>query len=182
MWIFRVLAILAGGLILLSAAMPWWKCLVEHSQVGYIGTITIYQFGILDALPEAARDITPPIEVFFGLAFTAVSTTLVIWSTFIRGRKGQLVLGFTGIIYIGYALAAAFLVISPRIEEWGGSLQGYSEVMIKDYGELVQLTTSLEPGYYLACIAGVSCVSLAFFRSVITGKDLMPAVAAPVKI
>jgi hypothetical protein len=176
MWVFRILAGLAGAVMIISTALPWWKCIVEHSQVGYIGTITIYQFGILDALPEAGRDITPPIEVFLGLAYTAVSLTLVMWSTFIQGRKGQLVLGFTGMIYIGYALAAAFLVISPRIEEWGGILQGYSEVMIKDYGELVQLTTSLEPGYYLACTAGILCFILAFFRGIIAGKGFLTAV------
>jgi hypothetical protein len=166
----------ASLIVIASAIFPWWKCIVEHSQVGYIGTIIIYQFGILDALPEAAADITPPHEVFLGLAFIAVTILIMMRSTFLKGMKGQLMLGSAGLAYICYALSAAHLVITPRITELGGTLQGTAEIMIEDYRELVLITTSLENGYYLAYAAGGLAVLLALARGMLIRKSpVMPA-------
>ena len=171
-WIYRLLVGIAGVVMALSAVLPWWKCVVEHSQYGYQATVTIYQYGILDAPMEVAGDITPPIQIFLGISYVAVSIVLMLWSTFLQKRKGQLVLGGVGLAYIFYALAAAYIVITPRMAEMGGTLQGYSEIMIPDYGEIVLITTALQRGYYLAYIAGILSIILSLTRDYISGRDL----------
>jgi len=173
LWLFRALVLIAAAVTVFSAVLPWWECVVEHSQYGYQATVTIYQFGILDAPMEVVGDITPPVLVFLGMAYVAAIIVLMFWSTFLQGKKGQLVLGGAGTAYVAYALAAAFLVITPRVAELGGVLQGYSEIMIPDYGEIVLITTTLQSGYYLAYFAGILSIALALTRSLILGKDSM---------
>ncbi len=170
-WLFRALVGLAAALFVVSVALPWWTCEAYHSQYGFQGRVIIYQFGILSAPIEVAGDITPRVQVFLALAFVAVSIALMVWSAFLHGRRATLILAGVGLAYTGYALAAAYLVITPRIEELGGLLQGYSEIMIQPVGELVTITTALQPGYYLACAAGALTFLLALGRGVITGRS-----------
>ncbi len=173
-WIFRVLVAAAAALMIASAVMPWWTCIVEHSQYGYQATVVIHQYGIIDAPLEVAGDITPPFQIFLGKAYIVVCVLLVLWCTFWRRKWGQLVMAFVGLSYIGYALAAAYLVIGERVAELGGMLEGYSEIMIQDVGELVNITTALQRGYYLAYVAGGLMVVLALLWPLITEWLAMP--------
>ena len=144
--------------------MPWWSCIVEHSQYGYQATVYIHQFGILKAPMEVVQDITPPLEVFLALAYIVLCAVLVIWSSFVKSPKASFVPAVVGLSYISYVWVAANVVIAGRMAELGGELQGYSEVIIEPYLEPIILKTSLLPGYYLAYISGALYICLAVFR------------------
>jgi hypothetical protein len=169
-WFFRGLVAIAAALMVVSVIMPWWTCIIEHSQYGYQGTITIYQYGIPNAPLEIAGDITPLYQTLLALTYIMVSVGLMIWSTRLETRKGQLLLGGIGLSFIVYAAVAAFVVIAQRVADFGGVLQGYSEIRAVAYQEPVIITTSLRFGYYLAYAAGGMCLVLALLQNVILDR------------
>ncbi len=159
-----------------SAGLPWWTCVVEHSQYGYQATVTIYQFGILKAPMEVAGDITPPLEVFLALAYIAVCTVLLVWSSFAKHLKMAVIPAIVGLSYIAYAWVAANVVIAGRMAELGGKVQGYSEVIMEPYLEPIILTTSLQPAYYLAYAVGIFCVCLSIIHLFVFRQKLSPGI------
>ena len=169
-WLFRGLVAIAAGLMIASAISTWWTCDVFTPYMGDMGTIKIYQYGLLHAPPEIEEDITPFYQTVLAWVYIAVSVGLMLYSTWLRGRKGRLLLGGIGLIYIAYAAIAAFIVISGRIADFGGVLQGYTEFNYEILSEAVELTTSLRFGYYLAYVAGGACLVLALLRNIIVGK------------
>lgn len=173
-WLFRGLVATAAGLIVASAVMPWWTGEAEFDYFYSFYTVDIYQYGILTAPIWIAEDITPLYQTVLAWIYIAASVGLILWSTWLKGRKGQLILGGIGLIYIAYAAIAAFAVIADRLADLGGSLQGYSGINV-GVGEYIFLYATLRFGYYLAYVAGGMCLVLALLRNIIVGRPKISA-------
>ena len=127
----------------------------------------------LDNLPEAAKylaaDVTPFYQTVLAWIYVVVSIGLILYSTWLKGRKGRWLLGGVGLIYIAYATIAVIWVAN-RTGDFGMGipLQGYG--LIIEGGRRVDVDTSLQFGYYLTYIVGFMCIALALFRNIIAGK------------
>ena len=166
-WLFRGLVAIAAALMLASAILPWWTAQVVPEAIGVSPsfTITIYQYGI-PSNPgveyASAEDITPLYQTVLALIYIGVSVGLMLYSTWLKGRKGWWVLGGIGLIYIGYAAIAAFIVIANRIGDFGIPLQGTTSIMWG--GQKANIYADLRVGYWLAYATGLMCIALAIVR------------------
>ncbi|MFC1846454.1 hypothetical protein ACFLYS_00135 [Chloroflexota bacterium] len=179
-WLFRILAAVAAGLMITSFIMPWWTANFEHFTESHPEAIRIYAHGLQHSLGDYSyfvySDITPQYQTILAWAFLAVSAGLILFSIWLKGNKGRWLLGGVGLIYIAYTAIAAFVVISGRLSEFGISLQGWSTIEIIVEGteaisdQIISVLANLRFGYYLAYIAGAICILSALFRNIITGK------------
>ena len=99
--------------------------------------------------------------------YLAASAGLILFSTWLKGRKGQFLLGGIGAIYIAYAAIAVFIVIANRIADFGVPLQGQAVYFDQVF---VLIDTRLLFGYNLTYAAGGMCIVLALLRDTIIGK------------
>jgi hypothetical protein len=154
-----------------SSILPWWTASVYDRKV------QIFQWGLRHDLEQLASylepDTTPFYQTVFAWIFIAVSVGLILYSTFLKGRKGKWLIGSIGLIYIAYVLIAVFAVISNRIVEYDLPLQGQHTIV--EGGFKLIIDTDLRFGYYLAYVAGGLCIALAFLRNIITGKPKFDA-------
>jgi ABC-type Fe3+-siderophore transport system permease subunit len=104
------------------------------------------------------------------LVYVFICCVISIVSTRKNTLTNRVILAGIGVSYIGYALAAAYLVIANRVADFGGVLQGYSEGFIEVYREPLLLTTELKTGYYLAYLVGAIYILSAVLRPLITGR------------
>jgi len=177
-WLFRVLLAIAAGLMIASFTMPWWIAEITHEiMVGLHGIIEVYSYGLSHNLVELAdylsADVTPVYQTVLAWVYLAVSAGLILFSTWLKGRKGRWLLGGIGLIYIAYAAIAAFVVIANRTGDLGILLQGQSTLQGGGgFGEqTILISTGLQFGYYLAYAAGGLCITLALLRDIIVGKS-----------
>lgn len=126
-WLFRLLIIALCGLIIWAFTKPWWIGGIE-SYYGITGTVKIYGWGIPHTGGavgnEIADDITPLWQTRLAWSFVGISCVTAFASTFLKGLRGQLLLGTVGAGIAAYALTAAFIVIQGRLSEMGINLQG----------------------------------------------------------
>ena len=171
-WLYRGLVSGAAGLMVISFIKPWWIGDLS-GQIGYIGTIKIHAYGFshnLEYLPEyLVADVTPFYQTVLAWVYLVTSVGLILYSTWLRGRKARWLLGGAGFIYIAYA-AIAIIWIAIRTGDIGLGipLQGYGFIL--ERGRRVDIGTSLQFGCYLAYGAGLMCIALALLRNIITGK------------
>ncbi len=178
LWIYRGLVIVAAGLVILTATQPWWIGDVWSYYIGYVGTIEIYQYGLNHYGFDAAgytlhltADETPSYQIVIAWIYIVISIGLILFSAWLKGRKGSWLLGSIGLINIAYALIAVYVVIADRLGDFNISLQGSSWITPEiPIDEPVEIYSSLQFGYYLAYVAGFFCVILALFRNIIVGK------------
>jgi hypothetical protein len=172
-WLYRALVAIACGLMLASFIMPWWTARLSTMPVNVDG-IRIYGWGLRENLhllaQYAASDVTPLYQIILAWIYMAVSIGLVLFSSWVKGRKGALLLGAISLIYIAYVLTAVFFVISRRLEHLSIPLQGIASFI--GQGKTLYIYTRLQHGYYLAYIAGGICFLLALTRNIITGKPI----------
>ncbi|MDD4230519.1 MAG: hypothetical protein PHG45_03920 [Dehalococcoidales bacterium] len=174
-WIYRSLVVVVAGLTLLSAIQPWWTGDVSSDFIGYVGTIEIYPYGLshhgFDLAGYAfhlTADETPFYQTVIAWIYIITSIGIILLSAWIKGRKGSWLLGSIGFINIAYALIAVYIVIARRLNDFNISLQGYSLITTEiPVNEPVEIYSSLQFGYYLACVAGLLCVIFALFRNLI---------------
>lgn len=167
-WIYRALAILLCGFMLLSFILPWWSA--DVSVVSEPGAIRLYGWGLRHNLTQyiqfIAQDETPFYQTVLAWAYLALSILLIALGTWLKGKKGAVLTSVAGAGYLAYALVALFGVISPRLKETGLVLQGQAvkTVLVKS----VVITSSLQRGYYLACAVGAACILLGLIRLILT--------------
>jgi hypothetical protein len=172
-WLYRGIVALAIILMIVSFAMPWWS--VHISEVPFKDAVTIYGYGFRHNLVElrtyVVEDETPLYQTILAWVYVALSAALILFSTWLKGIKGQLLLGCIGIFYIAYAVVAIFVVTAGRIADFNISLSGSSS-MIYHYviDVVVGYNAGLRLGYYLAYAAGGMCLLLALIRNFITGS------------
>lgn len=172
LWLFRGLVAIIAGLMIASFIMPWWI-----ADFGGGHTVNIYGYGLSHNLEELASyvagDITPFYQTVLAWIYLTASVGLILFSTWLRGRKGQLLLGGIGLIHIAYVAIAVFVVISGRLADFDISLQGWSTL-----GESIMTAsvyTTLRFGYYLTYVAGGMCIALALLRDIIVGRPNLSA-------
>jgi hypothetical protein len=164
---------LAAVLMMVSFAMPWWS--VHISEVPFKDAVTIYGYGFRHNLVElrtyVVGDETPLYQTVLAWVYVALSAVLMLFSTWLKGAKGRILLGCIGLSYIAYAVVAIFVVTAGRIADFNISLLGSSS-MIYHYviDVVVGYDAGLRPGYYLAYAAGGMCLLLAVVRNFITGS------------
>ncbi|MFC1846474.1 hypothetical protein ACFLYS_00235 [Chloroflexota bacterium] len=175
-WFFRFLVAVAASLMILSFAMPWWTVdLMVPEHVVPPDTIRIYGFGLqhdlVELRPFIEADETPFYQTVLAWVFVGVSVSLILFSTWLKGRKSNFLLGGFGLIYILYVFIAIYVVIAGRIDDFGIALTGWSsQTYTQDFDVSVTHFASFEPGYYLAYAAGGLCLFFAILRNRIIGK------------
>ena len=176
LWSFRLLVLVAAYLMVRSFIMPWWTAYIDHPVGGRVGEIEIYAYGLRHTLVQYAswlvNDETPFYQTLLAWVYLAASVGLTLYSTWLKGRKGQFLLGGIGLIYIAYAAIAVFVVIANRTADFGISLQGWSPLMVEVEGveDWVDINASLPFGSFLAYAAGGTTVVLALLRGIIVGR------------
>jgi hypothetical protein len=176
-WLYRMLVLIAGVLMVISALLPWWKAQIWHYELGTPWNITIYQWGIPrgEAPSELASfgDFTPAYQMVLAWVYVAASIGLMLWSTWLKGKKGQLLMAAVGLIFAAYAATAAYVVIANRVADFGGTLTGPSLISVpqQDVSDVkLNLTGKLQTGWYLAYITAGVTILLALLRRIIAGK------------
>ena len=170
-WLFRVLVATACGLMIWGFTQPFWAGLVESP--GITGSVVIYGWGIPETAGsigyQIADDITPLYQIRLAWAFMGIICLLALLSTFLKGLKGQLLLGAVGIGTLAYALVAIFVVIKERLTEMGIALQG--ETFLGG-GLRLTIQSDIEQGFYIMVICASALIILAALRFLIAGKAL----------
>ena len=169
-WLLQAFIGIVIALMIVSFIGPWWVAYIESSPnlASVVNvTINLYQWGIPVGMESEyySTDLTPFYQIILARIFLGASILLALFSSWLKGKKGQLLLGLIGISWIGYALGALYL-ISTRTAEYGISMQG--TVTLDTFPVII--TSSLQSGYYIAYAAGFLCLVLVFTRNRITGN------------
>ena len=171
-WLFRLIVAVVCSIMIWSFTIPWWTARITSvSPVGErFYQLNIYGWGIpsptdINLVQYIAQDVTPIYQTYLAWAYVGISITAALVSTYLKGKKGQLLLGISGIGLVVYALVAAFMVIATRLNELGIAFQGTSSY------QSAHILSSLRFGFYLACITGSLFIVLAFVRNIIVGKS-----------
>jgi hypothetical protein len=164
-WLFRILVVIAAVTMGVSFIMPWWIAKFADGPA-----INIYGWGLRHNLVQLAdyvrQDVTPFYKTVLAWVYMAASIMLISLSTFIRRKASAFMLGSLGIIYITYALIAAFVVIANRVTDLSIRFQGITNLMVGQT-EFILVHTSLQPGFYLALATGAFIILLAIIRFVL---------------
>lgn len=170
-WLFRGLVAVAAGLMIGSFSVPWWAA--NMPDIAFIDPVRVYGYGfehdLVELAPYVAMDVTPFYQTVLAWVYIAASVGLVLYSTWLRGRKAKWLLGGVGLTYIAYA-AIAVIWVAIRTGDFAMSLQGHSLVQ----GE-IDAYASLRFGYYLAYAAGGLFLVLALLRNIIVGRPKISA-------
>jgi hypothetical protein len=154
-WLFRIMVICAGVIMLVSFILPWWTCSFSQTT-----DIRIYGWGLRHNLAQlsayVAQDITPLYQTILAWVYIGLSIVVLISSMFIKRKIAFLLQGIVGLGYIAYALIAVYNVISNRVQQYSILLQGRTSM-----GSGLNLQSSIQPGFYLALAAGGLIVLLA---------------------
>jgi hypothetical protein len=164
--------ILIATLILISFSMPWWITDGIASSGRFY--IKIYGFGLhhnmVSLADYIAADETPTYQTIIAWIYISISALLVLASIWLRGKRSTLLPCLVGLGYITYALTSMFGVIAKRLQSFEISLQGITATGIyKQVG--ISFDSSIQPGFYLALVAGLLCIILALAQNKITGKN-----------
>jgi len=172
-WVFRVLVLIVAAIMVASFVKPWWTCKIhsmwEEQDIGK--ALEIYAWGfrpdVLVLRSYVDGDVTPLRMVRMAWGYLAVSVLLALVSTWLKGRKGRLLLALVGLVYIGYAVAGILWIKQRTWEGFGINLQGFT--YLSDIG-VIEVFARVMSSYYLAPISGVLFVLLALLRDVIVGR------------
>jgi hypothetical protein len=175
MWLFRGLVIAAIALMIISFSRPWWVATFTSSLSYDMTAVNIYGWGLRHSLAllssYVVKDATPYYQTILAWVYIGISGCLAFFSTWLKGKKGQLILGSIGVIYIVYAVITVFVVISHRVSYYLIPLQGTTQMILVSQADVIAVHSSLQAGYYLAYASGVMLIILAMFRSISGGKN-----------
>ena len=183
-WVFRVLVLAAGGLLLYTWFLPWWQAYIEELKEiaiiirpwafdKFVPPDMVYLIaGVEDAMPAW-------FFTFMWVYLGAVVLALLV-SLFVSSAKGinigrfrislpTALIGAAGLSYIGVVIAAVIVISMKAGMFWDAPLQG--KVYVEESMEHASyVMTSLQTGFYLACATGPILVVLAILRRFIVGK------------
>lgn len=166
-WVFRLLVAAVAGFIVFSFISPWWNLDVYEEASSVIAVkdaFTIYGYGSHTNLVQyrnmAVPFLTPRYQVILAFVFLGASILLMLYSTWLKGRKGQLLLGIIGLIYILYPLGA-YLLLRRGVSRFGYLLQGTVPI------QGATVTTYFMPIYFAVYGAALALILLALLRVLI---------------
>ena len=172
-WIYRILVVIACGLMLVSFLLPWWSTgMVVQGFSRQDNAIQVFGYGLKHQLnqlePYILDDVTPFYQNVLAFVYLGVSLAAAAGSILIKGRKGAFLLLLCGLGYLAYMLAAT---ITQRLGDFGIAMQGWST--ISNQVRKVSFESSLGLGYYLAYASSILLTALATLRFFATRPKLI---------
>ncbi|MFC2026999.1 hypothetical protein ACFLUX_03435 [Chloroflexota bacterium] len=186
LWLFRVLVIAAGGLLVTSFLLPWWNCWIYEIGLGE-ASAEIYVTGLwldyealgtyIKYLPGAEMPgwFAPAMWTYLGLGIAALLFSLWVKDRNVRLLKinfnlPKLIIGLVGLSYIVVVVVAVIIAAIRTGDFFNMHLIGYTDVVITPGVEESGVEAGLLSGYWMACAAGPLLVILALLRNKIVGK------------
>jgi hypothetical protein len=181
-WIFGILTLGGAGVLLYTWFQPWWQAYIEELQQNGVvifphamqisGTLRNYPQWLVGA--EMPSWFFPLMWVYLGVCLIALFMSLFFTEEWVGVGKrqfslAQLLIGFAGLAYIIFVVVFP-IVISMRAPDFHGvPLQGSVFISMNEHTESFVVST-LQPGYWIACVVGPFLLALALFRDKIIGK------------
>jgi hypothetical protein len=184
--IFGVLTMAGGGLFLYSWFQPWWGAfIVALKENG----ITIFPYamvvgGGLQDYPQLLEGADMPawffkaMWVYLGLAMGVLVYTLFLSEERVRLGKFklslvQLLVGLVGVSIIIFFVTFVVVVAVRASGFYNAPLQGTVFVHTTEHEGNAEsyVNTSLQIGFWLACVAGPFLTALAVLRDKIVGRS-----------
>ncbi len=181
MLIFRVLVLIGAAMWLASWFMPWWQAFIVYLKQP---ALVIRPWGVDSFLPpEYASSIAgydmPGIFAPFMWTYLVVAMGLLLYGMLVGSRErlgiGKFTLGpagIVGLVGLSYILCVvvALIVMQMRMSGfYNASLFGSIYIAI-DEGHRSYVDTSLQNGFYLACITGPYLVIVSIVHRFLTPK------------
>jgi hypothetical protein len=185
-WLFRVLVLASGGLLLYSWFQPWWSARVmavvgEHHVVIHPFGLEVILEDIYNFIDVAAADIpawvTPVMWAYLAIAIAALlfslwakDKELKLWK--VRFTLPSWTIGIVGFSYIVVAVTM-FIIATMKTADLGIPLIGITETQGFEVleGLSVSIKSDLQLGYWLAYGAGTLLILLALLRNKIIGRS-----------
>lgn len=183
-WIFRVLILIIAGFLIFTFIQPWWTAYIETLE---INAVEVYPYGMVSNIPVEYEylvvgydQVMPGWFTPFMWAYMGLCVLALIFSLFVSSSKkvgfGKLkislpnaLIGIVGISYI-VVIGAALLTISMNAANFFDT-QLIGRVFVSMGGtHSSYVTTDLQTGFWLACIAGPLLIILALLRNKIIGN------------
>jgi hypothetical protein len=189
-WLYRVLILVCGGLMLLSWLQPWWRSDIQEAGMyvqirpwGLENTLGSY-IQYLGSDPNMPAFFAPLMWGYLGIALVVLLIGMFVKDLAVNlGKLGTWLprwlmklplpvwlIGGVGVSFIVFVVTCASIAYF-RTSEFGINLIGQSYITIGDF-ELGTLAISgFQWGYFLACFVGPALVVLSLLRSKIIGKS-----------
>lgn len=178
-WIFRILTIIATGLMLVSWILPWWKCHIMEVNSWMIIRPWALQTTLGEQFSSYIAGSAMP--AFFAPAmwtYLSICVLLLLTSMFVKNKQvslwkvrinlPQMMIGFVGLSYTVVVILMIVVAAIRTGDFYGTHLIGYTHVEI-EYPIETGVNAALSPGYFLACSTAAYCWALAFLRNKILG-------------
>ncbi len=180
-WLFRILVLASGGLMLVSWFMPWWS--IEIYEL-YKDVVVIRPWGLENFIPQAYMHMiegsempgwfAPAMWIYLGLCITAL-----LFAAFVKDRNMRLIgrefnlpkfiIGFVGFSFIVVVVLAVIIAAIRTGDFFDIRLIGDNYIELSE-AEYSGAWAGLLLGYWLACAVGPLLIILAILRNKIRGK------------
>lgn len=195
-WLYRVLVLAAGGILLTSWFLPWWTARVQELHGS--DHVVMHPWGVDVNSPKILTYMPPTVDMnmpdffapamwaYFGLIIVALVFALFaqnkvfsVWK--VRLTLPSLIIGGVGLSYL-VAIITAAVVTTIRLADAGMPLMGKITVVVGSDIGTGTVFSNLGSGYYLAAAAGLLLIILALLRDTITHTELIQTFeSAPAK-
>ncbi len=186
MMIFRVLVLIGAVMWIASWFMPWWQAFIVYLKTP---ALVIRPWGVDSFLPpEYAAEITgydmPGIFAPFMWTYLVVAMGLLLYGMLVGSRErigiGKFTLGpagIVGLVGLSYILCVvvAVIVMQMRMSSFYNAQLFGSIYIAIDEGHRSYVDTSLQNGYYLACVTGPYLVLVSIIHRFLASKRKVQA-------
>ncbi|MDD4876209.1 MAG: hypothetical protein PHQ86_03645 [Dehalococcoidales bacterium] len=181
-WLFRLLIIACGGLLVLSWFLPWWA--IDVYEIGK-NAVVIRPWGLETNLRPADYELiksgempaffAPAMWTYLGLCILGLLVAVFINNKTFRLKNKDFnlsgfLIGLIGFSYIVVVITAVIVAAIRTGDFWEVKLIGYSFISLGD-PYVSGAEAGLKIGYWLACAAGPLLMILALIRSKIIGNN-----------
>lgn len=181
-WLFGGLTLAGAAAMLYTWFQPWWIAYIEELRENGVviyphamnisGTLRSYPQWIIGA--EMPPWFFPLMWVYLGVMLLALFASLFYTNEWFKLGKfklsmAQSLIAVAGILYIIYVVVFPIVVAIRAPDFHGVPLQGNVFISMDDHTESYVIT-SLQSGYWMACVVGPFLVALALLRNKIFEK------------
>jgi hypothetical protein len=180
-WLFRALILAAVGLFLASWLIPWWRSNIQEAGL----FVQIRPWGLEHNLGSYTQYMggDPGLPAFFTVLmwlYLVLAIGALLVSAFVKEKIITLLDAFdfslpqwliliVGVSYIIFVLVFLFYA-RLRTAAFGVEFLGISYITIEGFHLGAEAISRLQPGFWLACVVGPSCILLAVLRDIIAGR------------